>query len=98
VAAILDRPINSEPQRQVQLKPFHAMCERFSTIDKVIIAQIEGRVGGGGSELSAAFDIRFGVRGKIRINQMEAPLGILPARTCNASWKSAVRPVMASCA
>jgi len=70
------------------------MCVRFSTIDKVIIYQIEGCVGGGGSELSAAFDMR----GKTRINQMEAPLGIPPARTCNASWKSGVGPVMASCA
>jgi len=81
VAAILDRAIDSEPQRDMQLKPFHAMCERFRTMDKVIIAQIEGRVGGGGSELSAAFDMRFGVRGKTRVNQMEVPLGILPGGT-----------------
>ena len=57
------------------------MCERVRTMDKVTIAQIEGRVGGGGSELSAAFDMRFGVRGKTRINQMEVPLGILPGGT-----------------
>lgn len=81
VAAILDRPIDYKPQRDVQLKPFHALCERFHRMDKVIIAQIEGRVGGGGSELSASFDIRFGVRGKTRINQMEVPLGILPGGT-----------------
>jgi enoyl-CoA hydratase/carnithine racemase len=81
VAAILDRPIGFEPQRDAQLKPFHALCERFRTMNKVIIAQIEGRVGGGGSELSAAFDMRFGVRGKTRINQMEVPLGIMPGGT-----------------
>lgn len=81
VAAILSRPIDSAPRRDVQLKPFHAMCERFRTMDKVIIAQIEGRVGGGGSELSASFDMRFGVRGKTRVNQMEVPLGILPGGT-----------------
>jgi enoyl-CoA hydratase/carnithine racemase len=81
VAAILDRPIGFEPQRDAQLKPFHVLCERFRTMNKVIIAQIEGRVGGGGSELSAAFDMRFGVRGKTRINQMEVPLGIIPGGT-----------------
>ena len=81
VAAILERPIGHEPQRDAQLKPFHALCERFRTMNKVIIAQIEGRVGGGGSELSAAFDMRFGVRGKTRINQMEVPLGIMPGGT-----------------
>jgi enoyl-CoA hydratase/carnithine racemase len=50
-------------------------------MDKVTIAQIEGRVGGGGSELSAGFDMRFGVRGRTKINQMEVPLGILPGGT-----------------
>lgn len=81
VAAILERPIVSEPQRDAQLKQFHVLCERFRTMNKIIIAQIEGRVGGGGSELSAAFDMRFGVQGKTRVNQMEVPLGIIPGGT-----------------
>ena len=81
VAAILERPIGSEPQRDAQLKQFHVLCERFRTMNKIIIAQIEGRVGGGGSELSAAFDMRFGVKGKTRVNQMEVPLGIIPGGT-----------------
>ena len=78
VAAILDRPTGFEPQRDAQLKPFHVLCERFRTMNKIIIARIEGRVGGGGSELSASFDMRFGVRGKTKVNQMEVPLGIIP--------------------
>jgi enoyl-CoA hydratase/carnithine racemase len=57
------------------------MCNRMSTMDKVTIAQIEGRVGGGGSEFSMGFDMRFGVLGKTKINQMEVPLGILPGGT-----------------
>ena len=57
------------------------MCERVRTMDKVTIAQIEGRVGGGGSEFSASMDMRFGVIGKTKINQMEVPLGILPGGT-----------------
>ncbi len=81
VAAILDRPTGTPVRREVQIKPFHAMCERYRTMDKVIIAQIEGRVGGGGSELAASFDMRYGVRGKTTINQMEVPLGILPGGT-----------------
>lgn len=81
VAAILERPIGFTPQRDAQLKPFHVLCERFRTMNKVIIAQIEGRVGGGGSELCASFDMRFGVRGKTRVNQMEVPLGIIPGGT-----------------
>ena len=81
VAAILDRPIGFKPQRDAQLKPFHVLCERFRTMNKIIIARIEGRVGGGGSELSASFDMRFGVRGKTKVNQMEVPLGIIPGGT-----------------
>jgi enoyl-CoA hydratase/carnithine racemase len=62
-------------------KAYHAMCHRFQSMDKVTIAQIEGRVGGGGSELSMSFDMRFGVVGKTIINQMEVPIGILPGGT-----------------
>ncbi len=77
VAAILEFPIDAEAQRS-ESNPFHQMCERFRTMPKVTIAQIEGRVGGGGCELIQAFDMRFGVLGKTKINQMEVPIGILP--------------------
>src|SRR6202035_4416668 len=60
---------------------WHVMCERFRTMDKVTIAQIEGRVGGGGAEISASFDMRFGAVGRTIINQMEVPVGILPGGT-----------------
>jgi len=78
VSAILMFPTHTEAQRDPELNDYHGMCERFRTMDKVTIAQIEGRVGGGGSELASSFDMRFGVRGKTKINQMEVPLGILP--------------------
>lgn len=81
VEAILAFPTEGEPARDPELNEYHRMCERFRTMDKVTIAQIEGRVGGGGSELSASLDLRFGVRGRTRINQMEVPLGILPGGT-----------------
>jgi enoyl-CoA hydratase/carnithine racemase len=78
VEAILMFPTDEPAERSEVLTDFHGMCERFRTMDKVTIAQIEGRVGGGGSELAASFDMRYGVRDKTRINQMEVPLGILP--------------------
>lgn len=81
VSAILRFPTDTEPQRDAELNLYHQMCERFRTMDKVTIAQIEGRVGGGGSELAASLDMRFGVRGKTVVNQMEVPLGILPGGT-----------------
>ncbi len=81
VEAILSFPVDGEAQRSEELSEYHVMCERFRTMDKVTIAQIEGRVGGGGSELASSFDMRFGVRGRTKINQMEVPLGILPGGT-----------------
>ena len=91
VEAILMFPTDEPAERSEVLNDFHAMCERFRTMDKVTIAQIEGRVGGGGSELAASFDMRFGVRGKTKINQMEVPLGILPGgsgtqRLAQTTW------------
>lgn len=81
VANILSFPTDSLAEKDAELNPFHVMCERVRTMDKVTIAQIEGRVGGGGSEFSASMDMRFGVIGKTKINQMEVPLGILPGGT-----------------
>jgi enoyl-CoA hydratase/carnithine racemase len=78
VNAILMFPTDTDAQRDPELNDYHGMCERFRKMDKVTIAQIEGRVGGGGNELAASFDMRFGVRGKTIVNQMEVPLGILP--------------------
>ena len=63
------------------LNTYHDMCSRFQRMDKVTIAQIEGRVGGGGAELAMSFDMRFGVLGKTVINQMEVPIGIIPGGT-----------------
>jgi enoyl-CoA hydratase/carnithine racemase len=81
VEAILGFPTEGDAQKSAELNEYHAMCERFRTMNKVTIAQIEGRVGGGGSEIVSGFDMRFGVRGKTKINQMEVPLGILPGGT-----------------
>lgn len=60
---------------------FQAFCSDIQKLDKVTIAQIAGRVGGGGAELVSNFDMRFGVRGAAILNQMEVPLGILPGGT-----------------
>ena len=78
VEAILQFPTEGEAERSSEPNPFHLMCERLRTMNKVTIAQIEGRVGGGGSELVASMDMRFGVIGQTIVNQMEVPLGILP--------------------
>lgn len=64
-----------------ELGTFHAMCERYRTMPVISIAVITGRVGGGGAELCASFDMRFGAEHTMVLNQMEVPLGILPGGT-----------------
>ena len=61
-----------------ELNVFDQLCERFRTMPKVTICKIAGRVGGGGSEISMACDMRYGAIGKAIVNQMEVPIGILP--------------------
>ena len=83
VEAILEFPIDAPATRagKVDDNPFHAMCERFRTMPKATIAEIAGRVGGGGHELAMSCDMRFGALGKTVINQPEVAIGILPGGT-----------------
>lgn len=78
VEAILAAPTEGPPERSDQLTRFHAMTERYRTMPKVTICEVAGRVGGGGGELAASCDVRFGAVGRTVLCQMEVPLGILP--------------------
>jgi enoyl-CoA hydratase/carnithine racemase len=64
--------------RPDELTMFHAMVDRFRTMPKVTIAQIEGRTRGGGSELVSSMDMRFGAIGRAVLAQPEVALGIIP--------------------
>ncbi len=56
VEAILTFPTDQPPA--TSLNAYHVMCEQLRTMPKATIAVIEGRVGGGGSELSLRRRIR----------------------------------------
>ena len=66
-----------EPQRDAQLKGFHALCERFRLMNKVCIAQIEGV-----SAVEVRTLRRFGYAlwssRQNRYQSNGSPLGILP--------------------
>jgi enoyl-CoA hydratase/carnithine racemase len=61
-----------------ELNSFHQMCETLRTMPKATIAVIEGRVGGGGSELALSCDMRFADAERAVFNQPEVAIGILP--------------------
>lgn len=81
VAAILQFPVEGPAERSTTLNGFHALCERLRTMPIPTICEIGGRVGGGGGELAASCDMRFGALGRTILCQMEVPLGILPGGT-----------------
>lgn len=78
IELILTFPIDTPAEKSDKLSDFHLMCERVRTMPKPTIVKLSGRVGGGGNEFSSSCDMRFGLKGKTIINQMEVPLGILP--------------------
>ncbi len=77
VSLILRFPTDERPPA-TELNDFHRMCEDFRTMPKATIAVVEGRVGGGGSELALSCDMRFAALGRAVFNQPEVALGILP--------------------
>lgn len=60
-----------------EIGPYDVMCETLRTMPKATIAVIGGRVGGGGSELALACDMRFATPDSI-FSQPEVALGIIP--------------------
>ncbi len=81
VEAILQFPIDTPAEKSPELSAFHLMCERVRTMPKATIVKMAGRAGGGGNEFASSCDMRFGLKGKTVINQMEVALGILPGGT-----------------
>ena len=78
VEAILQFPSDTPAEKAMESSDFHLMCERVRTMPKATIVKMAGRAGGGGNEFASSCDMRFGLRGKTVINQMEVALGILP--------------------
>ncbi len=76
---LLLRPQPDGPaERREELTDFHRLCELARTMPKPTLVKMAGRCGGGGNEFASSCDMRFGVRGRTIVNQMEVPLGILP--------------------
>ena len=78
VTALLEPPEKIQGSSRQELNIFDELCERLRLLPKVTICKISGRVGGGGSEIAMACDMRFAALGEAKMNQMEVPIGIIP--------------------
>ena len=81
VETILKFETDAPAEKSLDFSDFHLMCERVRTMPKATIVKMAGRAGGGGNEFASSCDMRFGLKGKTIINQMEVALGILPGGT-----------------
>ena len=77
VGALLTMDSN-ESRPADSLTTFDELCLRFQTMNKITICVVEGRIGGGGSEIAMSCDLRFAASGTAVMNQMEVPIGIIP--------------------
>jgi len=77
----LEFETDAPAEKSLEFSDFHLMCERVRTMPKATIVKMAGRAGGGGNEFASSCDMRFGLKGKTVINQMEVALGILPGGT-----------------
>jgi len=66
------------PPPREGLLAFTELGERFRRMNKLSIAQIEGRARGGGSEFALGLDLRFAAIGKVILSQPEAALSLIP--------------------
>ena len=60
---------------EVPLNTVHRITERLRSMDKVTIAQVEGRATGGGAAIAMACDLRYGALGSAVFNSFGVPMG-----------------------
>ena len=66
-----------EQPEPTEIGPYDQMCEMLRTMPKPTIAVVAGRIGGGGSELALACDMRFATPDAV-FAQPEVAVGIIP--------------------
>lgn len=59
----------------VPVNPVQRLCMRLGSMDKVTIAQVEGRTTGGGAALAMACDLRYGSVGHAVFNSFGVSIG-----------------------
>lgn len=68
-------PVVPTSRDEVPLNAVHRITERLRSLDKVTIAQVEGRATGGGATIVMACDLRYGALESATFNSFGVPMG-----------------------
>jgi len=86
VENILATKIDKEAKRFDKVRGIQALSERVRSMGKPTIAEVAGKVGGGGCELASGFDMRFGVVGRTVVSNQEVGIGCLAGGGGTVRW------------
>jgi len=78
--------ISKPAKKYDKVRGIQQVSERFRLMPKPTIAEVAGRLGGGGCELAMGFDMRFGVIGRTFISQQEAGISALAGGSGTVNW------------
>mmetsp|Transcript_144944 Transcript_144944/g.449949 ORF Transcript_144944/g.449949 Transcript_144944/m.449949 type:complete len:286 (-) Transcript_144944:90-947(-) len=90
VGEIIATKVDKPAKRFDKVRGIQALCQRVHTMGKPTIAEVVGRVGGGGCELASGFDMRFGVLGRTVVSNQEVGLGVLAGGSSTVRWPKLV--------
>lgn len=82
--------VDKPAKRYDKVRGIQALSERVRLMGKPTIAEVAGRVGGGGCEFASGFDMRFGVLGHTFVSQQEVGIGCLAGGSGTVRWPQLV--------
>lgn len=86
VGNMLEIKVDKPAKKYDKVRGIQAISERVRTMGKPCIAEVAGRLGGGGCELASGFDMRFGVLGRTFVSQQEVGIGALAGGGGTVNW------------
>mmetsp|Transcript_9329 Transcript_9329/g.29038 ORF Transcript_9329/g.29038 Transcript_9329/m.29038 type:complete len:252 (-) Transcript_9329:111-866(-) len=90
VGDIIATKVDKPAKRFDKVRGIQALSQRVHAMGKPTIAEVAGRVGGGGCELASGFDMRFGVVGRTVVSNQEVGLGVLAGGGGTVRWPKIV--------
>lgn len=90
VESIITIKVDKPAKKFDQVRGIQAVSQRLRTMGKPTIAEVAGKLGGGGCELASGFDMRFGVLGRTVVSNQEVGIGCLAGGGGTVRWPQLV--------